>query len=291
MTLDDLFSDIKRGLFIEGRGVSSIDQQRYNFQFGGAVIREISDGKLGAMVRDAAYQSRTPDFWASCDGLGGPATYRLWGTSADGKGEPGPDQRRQPRLSAGAVPASHGPEHGGALMLDSRRSAQDLRDGARAREGGGRRGRRRLAAKLGRIARALRRQPHHHERARRGPRHHRHRLGRPAARLVDRQRPGADALKQMADEAVQIARVSPVHREYVPTLGPLEYAEARGFADATADVDRRRARHGARGGAGGLPHREGDRRRLSHRAARRPPPPRPPTATAATSDRARPGSA
>ena len=89
VTLDDLFGDIKRGLFIEGRGSSSIDQQRYNFQFGGAVIREIRDGKLGAMVRDAVYQSRTPDFWASCDGLGGPATYRLWGTSADGKGEPG----------------------------------------------------------------------------------------------------------------------------------------------------------------------------------------------------------
>jgi TldD protein len=89
VTLEQLFSDIKRGLFIEGRGVSSIDQQRYNFQFGGAVIREIRDGKLGAMVKDAAYQSRTPDFWASCDGLGGPATYRLWGTSADGKGEPG----------------------------------------------------------------------------------------------------------------------------------------------------------------------------------------------------------
>lgn len=48
---------------------------------------------------------------------------------------------------------------------------------------------------------------------------------------------GADALKRMADEAVQIARVSPVHREYVPTLGPLEYAESRGFAGATADVD------------------------------------------------------
>lgn len=47
----------------------------------------------------------------------------------------------------------------------------------------------------------------------------------------------ADALKRMADEAVQIARISPVHREYVPTLGPLEYAEARGFASATADID------------------------------------------------------
>src|SRR5262245_51833552 len=89
VTLDDLFSGIKKGLFVEGRGVSSIDHQRYNFQFGGAVIREVTNGKLGAMVRDAAYQSRTPDFWASCDGLGGPSTYKLWGTSADGKGEPG----------------------------------------------------------------------------------------------------------------------------------------------------------------------------------------------------------
>ena len=89
VSLEDLFSGIKRGLFVEGRGSSSIDQQRYNFQFGGAVIREITNGKLGPMVRDAAYQSRTPDFWASCDGLGGPATYKLWGTSADGKGEPG----------------------------------------------------------------------------------------------------------------------------------------------------------------------------------------------------------
>ena len=52
-------------------------------------VREITNGKLGAMVKDVAYQSRTPDFWASCDGLGGPATYRLWGTSPDGKGEPG----------------------------------------------------------------------------------------------------------------------------------------------------------------------------------------------------------
>ena len=87
--LDDLFSGIKRGLFVVGRGSSSIDQQRYNFQFGGAVIREITNGKLGAMLRDAVYQSRTPDFWAACDGIGGKASYRLWGTSADGKGEPG----------------------------------------------------------------------------------------------------------------------------------------------------------------------------------------------------------
>jgi predicted Zn-dependent protease len=46
-----------------------------------------------------------------------------------------------------------------------------------------------------------------------------------------------EALKRMADDAVQIARVSPVHREYVPTPGPVEYAEARSFAESTARVD------------------------------------------------------
>ncbi len=48
---------------------------------------------------------------------------------------------------------------------------------------------------------------------------------------------GSDALKRMADDAVQVARVSPVHREYVATLGSLDYPEARGFASATADVN------------------------------------------------------
>ena len=47
----------------------------------------------------------------------------------------------------------------------------------------------------------------------------------------------AAALKRLAEEAVQIARVSPVHREYVPTLGALTYAENRGFAAGTADID------------------------------------------------------
>lgn len=47
----------------------------------------------------------------------------------------------------------------------------------------------------------------------------------------------AAALKQIANDAVQIARISPVQREYVPTLGPLEYAADRGFATSTAEPD------------------------------------------------------
>jgi predicted Zn-dependent protease len=47
----------------------------------------------------------------------------------------------------------------------------------------------------------------------------------------------AAALKQLANEAVQIARVSPVHREYLPTLGAMTYPQERTFADSTANVD------------------------------------------------------
>src|SRR5262247_3766571 len=55
----------KRGIYIEGDGSYSIDQQRYNFQFGGQVFWEIKDGKRTRMLRDVAYQARTPNFWNS----------------------------------------------------------------------------------------------------------------------------------------------------------------------------------------------------------------------------------
>ena len=89
MTLDDLVSGVEDGILIDGRGSYSIDQQRYNFQFGGDAFWEIKGGKVRGMVADVAYQSRTPDFWASCDGIGGDALWQNVGLSADGKGQPG----------------------------------------------------------------------------------------------------------------------------------------------------------------------------------------------------------
>ncbi|HEX4947074.1 MAG TPA: TldD/PmbA family protein [Blastocatellia bacterium] len=89
VSMDDLIADVKDGLLMFGRGTYSIDQQRYNFQFGSQTCYEIKNGKRGAMVREAVYQSRTPDFWAACDGLGGASTFELGGTFSDGKGQPG----------------------------------------------------------------------------------------------------------------------------------------------------------------------------------------------------------
>ena len=86
---DDLIAGVDNGIFIKGRGSYSIDQQRYNFQFGGQTFWEIKGGKIVGMLRDVAYQSRTTDFWGACDGLGGRATYEIPGSFNDGKGEPG----------------------------------------------------------------------------------------------------------------------------------------------------------------------------------------------------------
>lgn len=88
-SLNDLVAGVEKGILIYGNGSYSIDQQRYNFQFGGQTFWEIKNGKVGDMVRDVAYQSRTTDFWNSCDALGGRATYELGGSFNDGKGEPG----------------------------------------------------------------------------------------------------------------------------------------------------------------------------------------------------------
>lgn len=87
--MNDLVAGVEKGILIYGDGSYSIDQQRYNFQFGGQTFWEIKNGKVEGMLRDVAYQSRTTDFWNSCDGLGGRATYELGGSFNDGKGEPG----------------------------------------------------------------------------------------------------------------------------------------------------------------------------------------------------------
>jgi TldD protein len=85
---DEIIAGVEKGILIYGNGSFSIDQQRYNFQFGGQTFWEIKNGKVIGMLRDVAYQSRTTDFWKSCDGLGGKSTYALGGAFNDGKGEP-----------------------------------------------------------------------------------------------------------------------------------------------------------------------------------------------------------
>ncbi len=100
-TIDDIIADTDRGIVIKNRGSWSIDHQRYNFQFSGQVFYEVRGGKITGMLKDVAYQSRTPDFWNSMDMIGGPRSYWLGGSFGDGKGEPGQSNS----VSHGCVPA------------------------------------------------------------------------------------------------------------------------------------------------------------------------------------------
>jgi len=88
LSVDELVSKVKKGIFIVGDGSFSIDQQRYNFQFGGQLFYEIKDGKIGSMLRDVAYQSNTQEFWNSCSAICDQRDYRLGGSFFDGKGQP-----------------------------------------------------------------------------------------------------------------------------------------------------------------------------------------------------------
>jgi TldD protein len=98
---DDLIAATDHGIAIMGDGSFSIDQQRYNAQFSGQVFYEIKGGKIVGMLKDVAYQFRTPDFWNSMNMIGGKRSYMLGGAFNDGKGQP----PQSNAVSHGCVPA------------------------------------------------------------------------------------------------------------------------------------------------------------------------------------------
>jgi TldD protein len=88
LSVDDMIKNVEKGIYILGNGSFSIDQQRYNFQFGGQLFYEIKEGKIVGMLNDVAYQSNTQEFWNSCSAICDQSDYRLGGSFNDGKGQP-----------------------------------------------------------------------------------------------------------------------------------------------------------------------------------------------------------
>ncbi len=88
LSVDDMIKNVEKGIYIIGDGSFSIDQQRYNFQFGGQTFYEIKDGKIAGMLKDVAYQANTQEFWNSCAAIADESDYRLGGAFNDGKGQP-----------------------------------------------------------------------------------------------------------------------------------------------------------------------------------------------------------
>jgi TldD protein len=84
----DMIADTDDGIFMETNRSWSIDDKRYNFQFGTEIGYEIKNGKMGKMLRNCTYTGITPEFWNSCDAIGNEDSWVMWGTPNCGKGEP-----------------------------------------------------------------------------------------------------------------------------------------------------------------------------------------------------------
>ena len=88
-TLDDLIADTDDGILMDTNRSWSIDDKRFNFQFGTEIGWEIKKGKRGAMLRNPTYTGITPEFWGSCDAVCSESEWVMWGTPNCGKGQPG----------------------------------------------------------------------------------------------------------------------------------------------------------------------------------------------------------
>ncbi|MDZ4076927.1 TldD/PmbA family protein [Hydrocarboniphaga sp.] len=89
LAVEEMISKVENGIYIIGDGSFSIDQQRYNAQFGGQLFYEIKNGKITEQIEDVAYQIRTPEFWNACSAVCDDRDYRFGGSFFDGKGQPG----------------------------------------------------------------------------------------------------------------------------------------------------------------------------------------------------------
>ena len=88
-TLDDLIADTDDGILMEMNRSWSIDDRRFNFQFGTEVGYEIKKGKLGKLLKNSTYTGITPEFWNSCDAVCNQDSWTMWGIPNCGKGQPG----------------------------------------------------------------------------------------------------------------------------------------------------------------------------------------------------------
>jgi TldD protein len=88
LALDQLIADTDHGVFMQTNRSWSIDDKRYNFQFGTEIGWEIKGGKLGRMLKNPSYSGITTEFWNSLDAICSRDQWTLWGTPNCGKGQP-----------------------------------------------------------------------------------------------------------------------------------------------------------------------------------------------------------
>ena len=88
LSLEQLISDTDHGIYMETNKSWSIDDKRYNFQFGCEMGWEIKNGKRARMLKNPSYSGITTEFWNSLDAICSREHWTLWGTPNCGKGQP-----------------------------------------------------------------------------------------------------------------------------------------------------------------------------------------------------------
>jgi TldD protein len=85
---EELIASTEHGIFFQTNRSWSIDDKRYNFQFGTEIGWEIKGGKLGRLLKNPSYSGITTEFWNSMDAICSREHWTLWGTPNCGKGQP-----------------------------------------------------------------------------------------------------------------------------------------------------------------------------------------------------------
>jgi TldD protein len=80
--------DVPHAIYMETNKSWSIDDKRYNFQFGCEIGWEIRHGKRIRMLKNPSYSGISTEFWNACTAIAGPEHWTLWGVPNCGKGQP-----------------------------------------------------------------------------------------------------------------------------------------------------------------------------------------------------------
>lgn len=88
LTREQLIADTDAGIYMETNRSWSIDDKRYNFQFGCEAGWEIKNGKRTRLLKNPSYSGITTEFWNSMDAICSRDEWTLWGTPHCGKGQP-----------------------------------------------------------------------------------------------------------------------------------------------------------------------------------------------------------
>jgi TldD protein len=88
LTLEQLIASTDHAILFQTNRSWSIDDKRYNFQFGTEMGWEIKNGKRARMLKNPSYSGITTEFWNSMDAICSRDEWTLWGTPNCGKGQP-----------------------------------------------------------------------------------------------------------------------------------------------------------------------------------------------------------